>query len=152
MRPILVVNVHKLRGKSFLYAFLYADNVLIAQLAAPLEAQPLSRKLREIVWSNCPDLPAFDVFTSTEAVYKACISEPDITGHFKTEEETSETRRYYEDELVQTALIDINELKNLNEKQMPKWREKLIALLQKCIRLLEGNTKGEIKDGRMEAL
>ncbi|MGH1281964.1 hypothetical protein [Bacillus basilensis] len=151
MRPILVTNVHKLRGKSFLYAFLYVDNVLVTQIAAPLEAQPLARKLREIVWSNCDELPAFDVHTCTDAVYKACISESDITGHYKTEDETSETRRYHEDEVVQTALIDIYELKDPNEKQMPKWRKKLIEMLQKCIRLLEGsteaNTKGAIKDG-----
>ncbi|MEH6892244.1 hypothetical protein V7024_21765 [Bacillus sp. JJ864] len=155
MRPVLVTNVHKLRGKSFLYSFLYVNNVLVAQTAAPLEAKPLARKLREIVYCNCEDLPAFDVWTSTEAVYKACISETDITGHFKTGEETSETRRYYEDEIVQTALIDIYKLKDPNEKQMLKWREKLISMLRKCIRLLEGNTKantkGAIKDG-METL
>ncbi|HGA0508844.1 TPA: hypothetical protein ACIQMB_004267 [Bacillus pacificus] len=150
MRPVLVTNIHKLRGKSFLYSFLYVNNVLVAQTAAPLEAVPLTRKLREIVWSNCDDLPAFDVFTSTEAVYKACISESDITGHYKTEDETSETRRYHEDEVVQTALIEIYELEDPNEKQMPKWRKKLIGMLQKCIRLLEGSTeanaKGAIKD------
>ncbi|WP_144660496.1 hypothetical protein [Bacillus tropicus] len=150
MRPVLVCNIHKLRGKSILYSFLYDKGVLVTQTAAPLEAKPLARKLREIVWSNCTDLPAFDVHTNTEAVYKACISEPDILGHYKTEEETSETKRYHEDEVVQTALIDVYEIKDHNEKQVPKWRKKLIGMLQKCIRLLEGSTeanaKGAIKD------
>lgn len=150
MRPVLVANIYKLRGKSILYSFLYVNNVLVNQTAAPLEAQPLARKLREIVWSNCDELPAFDVHTCTDAVYKACISESDITGYYKTEDETSETRRYHEDEVVQTALIEIYELKDPSEEQMPKWRKKLIGMLQKCIRLLEGSTeanaKGAIKD------
>ncbi|WP_227494783.1 hypothetical protein [Bacillus mycoides] len=72
-------------------------------------------------------------------------------GHYRTQEDTSETLRCFEDERTQIALIDVYELKGPNEitqtNPIPKWRMKLISLLRKCIELLEGNTKGEIKDG-----
>lgn len=147
MRPLMVVNIHELRGCSFLCAYVYDDNYLLAQITSPVEEKPLAEKMREIVWSNCDDLPAFDVWTSTEDIYLACLGAPDITGHFKTQEDTSETLRGFEDERTQTALIDVYELKDPNEitqiKQISKWRSFLIELLRKGIKLLEGNMKGE---------
>lgn len=145
----MVCNVHELWGRSFLCAYVYRNNELLAQITAPLEEKPLVEKLREIVWCNCDDLPSFDVWTCTEDIYLACLGAPDITGHFKTQEDTSETLRGFEDERTQTALIDVYELKDPNEikqvKPIPKWRSLLIELLRKGIKLLEGNTKGETK-------
>ncbi|WP_426950467.1 hypothetical protein [Bacillus mycoides] len=151
MRPLIVANVHELRGKYFLVAYLYRDNALLAKIIAPLEEKPLAEKLREIVYLNCEDFPSFDVWTSTEDIYLACLGTPDIMGHYKTQEDTSETLRCFEDERTQTALIDVYELKDPNEitqiKSIPKRRTVLIEWLRKGIKLLEGNTKGEIKDG-----
>ena len=151
MRPILVTNMHELRDKSFLVAYLYRDSALLAQIIAPLEEKPLAEKLREIVCINCEDFPSFDVWTSTEDIYLACLGEPDIMGHYKTQEDTSETSRCFENERTQTALIDVYELKDPNEiiqiKSIPKWRTVLIEWLRKGIKLLEGNTKGEAKNG-----
>ncbi|KEK25169.1 hypothetical protein [Bacillus gaemokensis] len=145
MRPLMVCNVHELWGRSFLYAYVYDDNYLLAQIISPVEDEPIAKKIREIVWSNCDDLPAFDVWTSTESIYLACLGEPDMTGHFKTQEDTSETFRSFEDEKMQIALIDMYELKDPNEikqiKQIPKWRTVLIEWLRKGIQLLEGETK-----------
>ncbi|MCU5497389.1 hypothetical protein OCF63_05235 [Bacillus wiedmannii] len=141
----MVCNVHELRGALFLCAYVYDDNYLLAQIISPLEEKSLVEKMREIVWSNCDDLPSFDVWTSTEDIYLACLPAPDITGHFKTQEDTSETLRGFEDERTQTALIDVYELKDPNEitqiKQIPKWRTILIEWLRKGIKLLEGETK-----------
>ncbi|KFL79266.1 hypothetical protein ABE42_28715 [Bacillus thuringiensis] len=145
MRPLMVCNVHELWGRSFLCAYVYRNNELLAQITAPLEEKPLVEKLREIVWCNCDDLPSFDIWTSTEDIYLACLGETDITGHYKTKEDTSETFRHVEDERTQTALIDVYELKDPNEitqiKQIPKWRTILTEWLRKGIKLLEGETK-----------
>jgi len=141
----MVVNIHKLRGRPFLCAYVYDDNYLIAQVISPIEEKPLTKQLREIVWSNCDDLPAFDIWTSTDSIYLACLAAPDMTGHFKTQEDTSETLRGFEDARTQEALIDLYELKDPNEKeqqkQLPKWRTVLISWMCKLIEKLEGETK-----------
>ncbi|WP_255259380.1 hypothetical protein [Bacillus toyonensis] len=97
------------------------------------------------MWSNCDDLPAFDIWTSTDSIYLACLAAPDMTGHFKTQEDTSETLRGFEDARTQEALIDLYELKDPNEKeqqkQLPKWRTVLISWMCKLIEKLEGETK-----------
>lgn len=151
MKPLIVANLHELRGKSFLVACLYRDGALLTQVISPLEEKPLAEKLREIVYLNCEDFPSFAMWTSTEDIYLACLDAPDIMGNYRTQEDTSETLRCFEDERTQIALIDVYELKDPNEitqtNPIPKWRMKLIPLLRKCIELLEGNTKGEIKDG-----
>ncbi|HEF1903749.1 TPA: hypothetical protein R9Y97_003063 [Bacillus cereus] len=151
MRPLLVADMYELRGKSFLVAYLYRDGTLLTQVILLLEEKPLAEKLREIVCVNCEDFPSFDVWTSTEDIYLACLGEPDIMGHYKTQEDTSETLRCFEDERTQTALIDVYELKDPNEiiqiKPIPKWRTVLIEWLRKGIKILERNTKGETKDG-----
>ncbi|OKA23407.1 hypothetical protein [Bacillus cereus] len=147
MKPILVANIHELRGQAFLCACLYDGNYVIAQIIAPANEKPLAEKMRDIVWSNCDDLPAFEVHTSTEEIYIACLSESDINAHFKAQEDTKETLRDFEDARTQTALIDIYQLKDPNEteqqKQLPKWRTVLIGCLRKLIEKLEG----EMKDG-----
>lgn len=144
----MVVNIHELQGRSFLCAYVYDDNYLTAQVIAPIEEKPLTKQLRQIVWANCNDLPAFDVWTSTDSIYLACLAAPDMTGHFKTQAETSETLRGFEDEKMQTALIDIYKLEDPNEtekqiqaKQLPKWRTVLISCMYKLIERLEGETK-----------
>ncbi|MEH7539769.1 hypothetical protein [Bacillus thuringiensis] len=141
MRPLLVANIHEIRGTSFLYAFLYDDNVLLTQFAAPIDEKQLAEKMRSIVWDNCSDQPAFDVWTNTEAIYTACLSESDMTGHFKTKEATGETLRCYEDKEMRDIFVEIYELEDPKIEKLPKWREKLISLLQKCIKLLEGEVK-----------
>ncbi|PEV40335.1 hypothetical protein [Bacillus thuringiensis] len=145
MRPLLVANIHKILGTPFIYAFLYDDNVLLAQIAAPIDEKQLAEKMREIVYSNCGDHPAFDVWTNTEAIYTACLAESDMTGHFKTKEATDETFRCYEDKETQDIFIEIYALEDPNKdtqiEKIPKWREKLISLLQKAIKLLEGESK-----------
>lgn len=145
MKPILVANIHELRGQAFLCAHLYDGNYVIAQITAPVAEMSLAKKMRDIVWGNCDDLPAFEVHTSTEEIYIACLSEADITAHFKVQEDTSETLRDFEDARTQEALIDLYELKDPNEKeqqkQLPKWRSALINLLRKLIEKLEGETK-----------
>ncbi|HHP5664240.1 TPA: hypothetical protein ACSC6G_004577 [Bacillus paranthracis] len=144
MKPILVANIHELRGQAFLCAHLYDGNYVIAQITAPVAEMPLAKKMRDIVWSNC-DVPTFEVHTSTEELYIACLSEDDINAHFKAQEDTSETLRGFEDEKIQAALIDLYELKDPNEKeqqkQLPKWRTVLISWMRKLIKKLEGETK-----------
>ncbi|MGM2415966.1 hypothetical protein ACS2MN_21295 [Bacillus cereus group sp. BceL062] len=145
MKPILVANIHELRGQAFLCAHLYDGNYVIAQITAPTNEKPLAKKMRDIVWSNCDDLPAFEVHTSTEKIYIACLSESDINAHFKAQEETSETLRDFEDARTKETLIDLYELKNPKEKeqqkQLPKWRTVLISWMRKLIEKLEGETK-----------
>ncbi|PEB54200.1 hypothetical protein CON65_16565 [Bacillus pseudomycoides] len=101
--------------------------------------------MRDIVWSNCDDLPAFEVHTSTEEIYIACLSENDMAAHFKVQEDTSETLRDFEDAKTKEALVDLYELKDPNEKeqqkQLPKWRTALISWMRKLIGKLEGETK-----------
>ncbi|PGY17261.1 hypothetical protein [Bacillus cereus] len=101
--------------------------------------------MREVVWANCDALPAFDVWTSDESIYLACLTASDITGHLKAQEETSETFRGIEDARTQEALIDLYELKDPNEKeqqkQLPKWRTVLISWMRKLIKKLEEETK-----------
>ena len=152
MRTLVVCNVHELRGVRFLCTYIYEDNYVIAQNILPLRDEPIEEKIRTIVIMNCDDVSAFDVHTSTEDVYKACLRAPDIMCHYKAPEETSETIKGFEDERTQAALIDIYGLQEeqpeeVQTKHIPKWRENLISLLRKCIRLLEGKPKGEIKDG-----
>ncbi|XLP22305.1 hypothetical protein ACFMB7_28325 [Bacillus toyonensis] len=145
MMPILVANIHELRGQAFLCAHLYDGNYVIAQITAPVAEMPLAKKMRDVVWSNCDDLPAFQVRTSTEEIYIACLSESDINAHFKAQEDTSETLRDFEDARTKEALIDLYELKDPNEKkqqkQLPKWRTVLISWMRKLIEKLEGETK-----------
>ncbi|HDR6270999.1 TPA: hypothetical protein QCU37_004597 [Bacillus cereus] len=145
MKPILVANIHELQGQAFLCAHLYDGNYVIAKITAPTNEKPLAEKMRDIVWSNCDDLPAFEVHTSTEEIYIACLSEPDINAHFKAQEDTSETLRDFEDARTKEALIDLYELKDPNEKerqkQLPKWRTVLISWMRKLIKKLEGETK-----------
>ncbi|MGG3756227.1 hypothetical protein ABEW49_21675 [Bacillus anthracis] len=144
-KPLLVVNIHELRGRAFLCAHLYDGNFVIAQIIAPVEEMSLARKMRDIVWSNCDDLPSFEVHTSTEEIYIACLSENDMTAHFKVQEDTRETIRDFEDAKTKEALIDLYELKDPNEKeqqkQLPKWRTVLISWMHKLIKKLEGETK-----------
>ncbi|MEH7463871.1 hypothetical protein V7166_17815 [Bacillus thuringiensis] len=148
MRPILVANIHELRGQAFLCAHLYDGQYVIAQVLAPANEQPLAKKMRDIVWANCADLPAFEVHTSTEEIYIACLSESDMNAHFKVQEDTSETLKSFEDERIQIALLDMYEQKDPNEtkqqeqaKQLPKWRIALISCMRKLIEKLEGETK-----------
>lgn len=149
MRPLMVVNIHKLRGRPFLCAYVYDDNYLLAQVITPATEMPLTKKMREVVWANCEDLPAFDVWTSDESIYLACLTASDITGHFKAQEETSETFRGIEDARTKEALIDLYELKDPNEKeqqkQLPKWRAVLISWMRKLIKKLEEETKDEME-------
>lgn len=144
MKPILVANIHELRGQAFLCAHLYDGNYVVAKILAPVEEIPLAEKMREIVWNNCDDLPSFEVHTSTEEIYIACLSESDINAHFKVREDTSETLRDFEDAKTKEALIDLYELKDPNEKeqqkQLSKWRTVLIRCLRKLIGKLEGET------------
>lgn len=134
MRPLMVVNIHKLRGRPFLCAYVYDDNYLLAQVIAPATEMPLTKKMREVVWANCDDLPAFDVWTSDESIYLACLTASDITGHFKAQEETSETLRGIEDARTQEALIDLYELKDPNEKeQQNNYRNGAQCLLAVCV-------------------
>ncbi|MEM5659531.1 hypothetical protein AAHB50_28880 [Bacillus toyonensis] len=145
MKPVLVANIHVLRGQAFLCAYLYDGNYVIARILAPATEMPLTKKMREVVWANCDDLPPFDVWTSDDSIYLACLTASDITGHFKTQEETSETLRGFEDEKIQAALIDVYELKDPNEitqtKQLPKWRTVLISWMRKLLEKLEGKRK-----------
>lgn len=149
MRPLMVANIHELRGQSFLCAHVYDDGYVLARIIAPTGEKTLAEKMREIVWVNCDDFPAFDVYTCTESIYLACLGESDINGHFKTREDTSETFRDFEDEQTQAALIDIYKLEDPNKiehkNHMPKWRRVLIEYLQKAIKLLEGESKNEME-------
>ncbi|HFU7057687.1 TPA: hypothetical protein ACGN81_004770 [Bacillus cereus] len=145
MKPILVANIHVLRGQAFLCAHLYEGQYVTAQVIAPATEMPLTKKMREVVWANCDDLPSFEVHTSDESIYLACFTASDITGHFKTQEDTSETLRDFEDARTKEALIDLYELKDPNEKeqqkQLSKWRTVLISWMRKLIEKLEGETK-----------
>ncbi|MGG0275714.1 hypothetical protein [Bacillus rhizoplanae] len=152
MRPLVVSNVHGLYGQDFLVAFLYEDGHVIGDVIAPVDANTsIAKVLRGLVWGNCNDLPSFDLYTSTDAIYNVCLSAIDITAQKKVQDYTSETERCFNNAKVQEALIDLYDLKPnaiTQVKQVTKrltkyevfkqWLRSLTSRLTKPT-----NTKGE---------
>jgi hypothetical protein len=136
MRPIITANIYEERGTPFLCCYLYGkDGYVKGNLVKPYAAEEAGAELRRLVYANCEDLPAFDVHTSTDALYLACLREQDITAQYKAD--TTETQRLFEE--VRGSLADIYELQSLEQpKELPEWKQRIVSFLQTLIRRLEG--------------
>lgn len=138
MQPIITANIYEERGTPFLCCYLYGeDGYLKGNLVKPYVAAEVGGELRRLVYASCEGLPAFEVHTSTDAVYLACLREADIAAQFKAD--TTETLRLFEE--VRESLADIYDLPPVEQpKELPVWKQRIVSFLQKLIRRLEGET------------
>jgi hypothetical protein len=136
MQPIITANIYEERGTPFLCCYLYGeDGYVKGNLVKPYVAAEAGVELRRLVWAHYDSLPSFDVHTSTDAVYLACLREEDIAAQYKAD--TTETQRLFEE--VRGSLADIYDLPPIEQpKELSVWKQRVVSFLQKLIRRLEG--------------
>lgn len=112
IRPLLVSNCHELYGKKFFLTVVYINGQRVNEyLQAEEDITNLNERYREyITESGYESGKVVDVMTSTEYIYVSTLGDGGVLGHIVSAEETSETYRMFETEMVRDTLIDLYNL------------------------------------------
>lgn len=139
IHPLLVSNCHELYGKKFFVTVVYIDGQRVNEyLQAEEDITNLNERYREYITESGYECgKVIDVMTSTEYIYVSTLGDSGLLGHIASVEETSETYRLFETEMVRDTLIDLYGLVDPMVlpkepiKEMNKLEEILIAVLLK---------------------
>ncbi|OOZ90070.1 hypothetical protein [Bacillus cereus] len=130
-KPLVVANIYKYADHYFLVAAMYEGGHIVANIVAPVhqiveEGGTIPNKLREIVLLNShnpSENMVFDLWTSTDMVYRETLKDVDINGQLVDESKTTETRRTIDNIKVRESIVllleedEENRLKALVEAQ-----------------------------------
>ncbi|MGH0678097.1 hypothetical protein ACQVPP_12910 [Bacillus luti] len=133
IRPLLVSNCHKLYEKKFFLTVLYIDGQRVNEyLQAEEDITNLNERYREYITESGYECDkVIDVMTSTEYIYVSTLGDSGLLGHIASVEETSETYRLFETEMVRDTLIDLYNL--VDPATLPKELIKELNRLEKIL-------------------
>ncbi|PEX92994.1 hypothetical protein CN465_21065 [Bacillus cereus] len=151
IRPLLVSNCHELYGKKFFLTVLYIVGQRVNEyLQAEEDITNLNERYREYITESGYECgKVIDVMTSTEYIYVSTLGDSGLLGHIASVEETSETYRLFETEMVRDTLIDLYSLidpekvvaSEVEIKKTNMFEKVLIALMNRATRSINKITR-----------
>ncbi|MBJ8054578.1 hypothetical protein JDS87_22150 [Bacillus cereus] len=122
-RPLVIADIKKYRGHSFLVAHIYDGGKTVGQIIAPMqEITSLAGKITEIVEASCDRKPpvAYDLHTCNDDIYKETLSSAYVLVQMKPKSACNECSVIMDDTRTQEALDDIYIKEVEGEKEQNK--------------------------------
>ncbi|MCU5655946.1 hypothetical protein OCF56_18790 [Bacillus mycoides] len=128
-RPLVIADIKKYRGHSFLVAHIYDGGKTVGQIIAPMQGiTSLAGKITEIVESSCDRKPpvAYDLHTCNDDIYKETLSSAYVLVQMKPKSACNECAVIMDDKRTQEAIDDIyiNEVEGEKEQNKQEIKER----------------------------